>query len=96
MIIEVNKKRTTVSPVAEGNEEDRFAVHDTMVIDMEKLIAQGDNAITINADGKSTGVTVGTISDGIALSDWKEGTTVKVTLVYVPTGELLMTMKRTI
>lgn len=94
MKIEVNKEETNVFPVAQENKRYifKFKVNNKMVIDIEKIIGERNDAIKV--DGKSTGVKGDNLPGGYL--DWKAGNAVKVTLADDQKGEILLEAERTI
>ena len=91
MIIEANKKKTKIDPVARTSKKDVFEVTDEMVIHMKQVITPEKDAIEI--DSKSTGVESSDISDGITDNEWKKNKDFKVIVIYKQIGETISEMK---
>jgi len=96
MIIEANKKKTKIDPVACAgtSKKDVFEATDEVVINMEKVIKQEKDAIEI--DGESICVEIRAISGGITNKEWKKDEDFEVIVIYKPIGEPISKMKEKI
>jgi hypothetical protein len=68
-----------------------FEATDKMVIDMDKIIKNEDDGITVN--GKPIGVKNNSYDDIGEGFEWKKDTKVEVSVIYKPTKEILSVKK---
>jgi uncharacterized membrane protein len=110
MVIKIDKKRIKFDLIPSDNNKDGeepksnvFVVNDEMVIDMDKIIADDRDVITVN--GKSISVKKKDIYDDIGDEfkwkkgeklTWEKSMKVEVNVIYKPTKEIISTMKKEI